>query len=340
MSGKGKSVTEFAQGLVDEAKAEAHAAKLKAEAKVKEAQLTIRNLERDRQELLDQFNDLTKATRMKPVRHPTAPKKKAAGDFVRVIIPDVHAATMDRDAVDAFFKDLKQIDPDEIVLMGDLLEAGGFLAGHQTLGYVAQTEYNFQDDVNAANWFLDEMAKAAPRARVHFVEGNHDDRMERWVIDQVQRHQRDAEFLMGLLGPEAVLKLSDRGIAFYGRGKCHMGLDQPGLIKLGKIFFVHELSGSKNAAAATLSQMGGNVNYAHTHREDTASLVLPGVGLIKAWNAGCLTKRQPLWRHSNPTNWSHGFAIEFVTKAGTFLHVNIPIWDGKSLMGTFLNHIK
>lgn len=336
---KGQSPKDFAQNLIDDAKTEANAAKLKAQAKVAEAQLENRNLRKDLDELLAQFNDLKKVVRMKPVRHPTAPKVKAGGDFVRVIIPDVHAATMCRPAVDAFFRDLKTLDPDEIVLMGDLLEAGGFMAQHHVLGYVSQTEYSFQQDVEAANWFLDEMAKAAPKARVHFIEGNHDDRIEKWIVDQTQKHTRDASFLMGLLGPRSILSLDDRGIAYYSRGDYHTGQAVPGVIKLGKIYFVHELGTSKNAASQALAQMGGNVNYAHTHREDTASLVLPGVGLIKAWNAGCLTMPQPLWNHSRPSNWSHGYAIEFVSKSGEFLHVNVPIWDGKSLMGTFINHI-
>lgn len=337
--GKGKGMGDFAQDLINEANTQAKAAKLAAEAKVKEAKAEAMNLRRDLEELLDQFNDLRDASYPAPVKHPTTTRKNAKGDFVRVIIPDLHGSAMDRPAVEAALREVKRIDPDEVVLMGDILECDGFLAGHLVMGYVAQTTYSFQDDVAAANWFLDELAKAAPKARIRLIEGNHDDRIEKWIVNQVQKHTRDAQFLYDLLGPAAVLRLEERGIEFHRRmDSGNTGI--PGVIKLGKIFFTHELGTSKNAASQALGQMGGNLNFAHTHREDTSSLVLPGVGLIKAWNAGCLCKRQRMWNHSRPDNWSHGIGVEYVNKKEEFLHIQIPIWGGKSLLGSFLDYNK
>lgn len=338
---KKKDLADFARTMVDEARADKEAAELSARAKARRTEIKIRNLNKDLDEVADQFNALRKSSYPKPVVHPCCARPgKGKDDFVRVIIPDVHAAVMDRAAVDACLQEVKRLDPDEVVIMGDLLECGGFLAGHQSLGYVSQTKVTYQQDVTAAIWFLDELAKAAPRARVHYLEGNHEDRVERWVVDQTMRHERESEFLRKLVAPEFLLGLAERGIAYYRRGERYHGLEEPGMIRLGKILFVHELSGAKNAAANSLATVAANVNFAHTHREDTASLVMTGVGLVKAWNAGCLCRTQPLWRHSNPTNWSHGFGIEFVAKSGEFLHVNVPIWKGKSLMGSFLGSLK
>lgn len=338
---KGKDLADFAKTVVDEAKAESEAKELAAKARMRRTEIKLRNLEKDNLELLDQFNDLRKSSYPKPVRHPnTGRPGKGKDDWIRVIIPDVHAAVMDRPAVTACLQEIKRLAPDEVVIMGDLLECGGFLANHMTLGYVSQTEVTYQEDVTAATWFLNELAKAAPKALVHYLEGNHEDRVERWCVDQTQRHERESEFLRQLVSPEFLLRLAERGIQYYRRGERHHDLEEPGMIKLGKVFFVHELSGAKNAAMNSLQSVAANVNFAHTHREDSASLVLTGVGLVKAWNAGCLCRRQPLWRHSNPTNWSHGFAVEFVNKSGEFLHVNVPIWKGKSLMGSFLGALK
>jgi hypothetical protein len=288
-------------------------------------------VKRDRDDVYSEYRDLQAA---KYPAKANAPKPVAAkGDLVRVIANDVHGSMMDRPAVDAFLADLRRWNPDEIVLNGDIVECGGFLAAHHTLGYVAQTSYSYQDDIAAANWFLDEVQKAAPKAEIHYLEGNHEDRVERWVVDQTMRHQRDSEFLRELIAPNALLKLEQRGINFYRRSVEYVPGLPPGWIKLGKIFFVHELSGSKNAARDSVTRTAGNVVYAHTHREDSASVVLPGVGLVKAWNPGCLCQRQPLWRHSDPTGWSHGYAVQIVAKSGEFLHLNIPIWEGQSLAG-------
>jgi hypothetical protein len=182
--------------------------------------------------------------------------------------------------------------------------------------------------------------KAAPRAVIHYIEGNHEDRVERWIVDQTMRHTRDSTFLRELISPKVLLRLEERGIHYYGRGEHHIQGLPPGWIKLGKIFFVHELGGGKNAAASAAGKTAGNVVFAHTHQEDSATMVLPGVGLIKAWNPGCLCQRAPLWRHSNPTNWSHGYAVQFVAKSEQFLHLNIPIWEGKSLVGSLHGRIK
>jgi len=304
---------------------------IQAKARVIALQKELAAVKRDRDDVYSEYRDLQAA---KYPAKANAPKPVAAkGDLVRVIANDVHGSMMDRPAVEAFLSDLRRWNPDEIVLNGDIVECGGFLAAHHTLGYVAQTSYSYQDDIASANWFLDEVQKAAPKAEIHYLEGNHEDRVERWVVDQTMRHQRDSEFLRELIAPNALLKLEQRGINFYRRSVEYVPGLPPGWIKLGKIFFVHELSGSKNAARDSVTRTAGNVVYAHTHREDSASVVLPGVGLVKAWNPGCLCQRQPLWRHSDPTGWSHGYAVQIVAKSGEFLHLNIPIWEGQSLAG-------
>jgi len=293
---------------------------------------------KDRNDLLLEYTALQAAKY--PVPPKPVPRKRRKEDFVRVIANDVHGQMMDRDAVEAFLRDLKEWDADEIVLNGDIVECGGFLAAHHTLGYVAQTEYSWQQDIAAGNWLLDEIQKAAPRAKIHYIAGNHESRLQRWVVDQTMRHGRDAAFLNQLVAPETLLRLAERGVSYYDRDTHHIPGLPPGWIKLGKIFFVHELGGGKNAAAAAVGRTAGNVVYAHTHQEDSASAVLPGVGLVKAWNPGCLCQRQPLWRHSNPTGWSHGYAVQFVNKSDEFLHLNVPIWQGRSLIGQLLGKIK
>ena len=322
---------EFAATLLERAEIEAGAKVVRAQADLRRARIQIRMLEKDRDEILAQFRHLQDAIYPPAAHFSDAPAAK--GEFLRVVIPDVHGSSMDLDAVNALFGDIKRLKPDEVVLIGDLVECGGFASQHHVMGYVSQTEYTYQQDIVEGNWFLDELAKAAPDAVVHYLEGNHEDRIERWVVDQTMRNERDGEFLRTLVSPEFLLQLGERGIKYYRRGEYHMGLEEPGMIKLGKIFFVHQMSGAKNAAAKSLEVTAGNIVFGHTHREDSATLVFPGVGLVKAWNPGCLCKRQPLWRHSSPTNWSHGYGVELVSKSGNFLHVNVPIWRGQSLLG-------
>lgn len=266
--------------------------------------------------------------RLKPGKAPRTRK----GDFRRVIVPDSHGSHIDPQAAAAFLSDLEELRPAEVVFLGDHLDCGGFLAQHHTLGYVADTEYSFSDDVAAAGAFLDEIQKRAPGADYHYIEGNHERRIEKWIVTQTLRNQRDAVKLREHFSVDASLNLKKRGIRLYEQGKFYGGLSVPSTIKLGKCYFTHGSRTGAHAAAAMLRDFGGNLVYGHTHRADHYTLRTVGAGLIAAWCPGCLCKLQPLWMHTQVTGWSHGYGLQLVRAGGEFLHVNVPIIEGRSFL--------
>ena len=271
----------------------------------------------------------------RPVKFTAPARAKTKGDTLRVIIPDSHGSAIDPAAASAFLSDLKKIDPQEIVMGGDHVDCGGFLAQHHTLGYVAQTDYSYTEDIAAANTFLDAIQAAAPRARIHYIEGNHERRVETWCVTESLRNEKDAEMLRKFLAPEFMLRLQERGITYYRQSEHYMGINIPGAIRLGKCFFWHSVSTAKQAAAVNLRQFAANVVYFHTHREDFASGVPVGKGDIGAWNFGCLCKRQPLWQHTRPTDWTTGYGVQCVSPQQNFLTIPARIVDGQSLLIPF-----
>jgi hypothetical protein len=309
-----------------------------ARASAEELRRYTKALEADRQLLLEEYNDMKNA-RPVPKSRP-APVHQSKSESVRVTAGDVHGMMMDRAAVDAFLRDVKTLNPDEVVLTGDIVECGGWLAKHMPIGFVATCDYSYQEDVRAASWFLDELQAAAPNAALHFLEGNHEDRVERWCVDQTMAHGRDSDFLRLAFSPFALLRLEERGIPYYRRTEIYgTGLPR-GWIKLGQMFFTHSLTYSKNAARDAAIKTAGNVTYGCTHREDTATVVFPGVGIVKAFNPGCLCQMQPIWKHSDPTSWSQGYGIDFIAKSGSFLRVHVPIWRGESLAGSMVERFR
>lgn len=300
-----------------------------AQAKTRDAKRELDALRKDRQQLLEEYTDLRNArpVHVSPLVH-QCPQK---ADRVRVSFGDVHGMLMDRGAVAALLSDLKLLNPDEIVLGGDIVECGGWLAKHQPLGFVANCDYTYQEDCQAANTFLDDVQAACPEAVIHYIEGNHEDRVERWCVDQTMANKRDAEFLRQAFAPQFMLRVKERGIHYYSRHEIYVDGAPRGWIKLGKMYFTHSLTYSKNAARDAAQKTAGNVTYFCTHREDTASIVFPSVGLVKAFNPGCLSQMQPLWKHSDPTSWSQGYAIDFIAKSENFQHIHVPIWRGESL---------
>ena len=250
--------------------------------------------------------------------------------IVRAIIPDSHGEHIDLGARDAFLSDLQALDVHEIVMLGDHLDAGGTMSTHQK-SYSHEKTESYQDDVTAANVFLDKIQRASPRAVIHYLEGNHEQHVERWAVREFER-KKDADMVLEAIGPAAVLNLKKRGIAYYQRSTAYMNLSIPGAIKLGECYFVHGVSHAKNADQAHLERFGANVVFGHVHRVqgmNSRTVTSSGFG---SWCPGTLAKLQPLYAHTAPTTWNHGYGLQFVAKSGAFLHINVPIHKGESLL--------
>lgn len=266
---------------------------------------------------------------------PKAPKRvRGAASHTRIAIPDTHGCFVDQAALAALVGDLTSMSDSikEIVLLGDHLDCGAFLAQHHTIGYVAEAEYTFEDDVDAANHLLDRVQAACPRAVIHYLEGNHERRIEKFCVTSALQQKATASYLTKMFSTESVLHLAKRGIHYYKQGRFYDGLRIPATIKLGRCYFTHGNRTGTHAASAMLRDFGGNVVYGHTHRTDMASGRTVKDGEMGAWSPGCLCRQQPLWMHTQVTNWSHGYGLQLVREDGDFLHINVPIIDGKSYM--------
>lgn len=266
-----------------------------------------------------------------PVRLRPATRAKRGRELIRVVIPDSHGCFIDEAAAGAFLADLRSIDPDEIVMLGDHVDCSGFLAEHFVLGATVEATYSYEDDIAAANRFLDEIQKAAPRARIHYLEGNHEARVERWCVTHSLRHAKDAEALRNLYAPDARLALGRRGITFYRRSARHMDLPIPGTIQLGKCFFAHDGKG-EHAAAGMVRRFGAPVVFGHIHRQQAIMVRTVASGVIGAWCPGCLCQLQPTYGHVTISDWSHGYGLQTVLPSGVFQHTNALILDGVSLL--------
>ena len=255
-----------------------------ARAGTEELRRYTKALEADRKQLLDEYNDMKNA-RPVPRSRPVS-EKPSKSESVRVTAGDVHGMMMDRAAVDAFLRDVKTLNPNEVVLGGDIVECGGWLAKHFPIGFVATCDYSYQEDVRAASWFLDELQKAAPNACLHYLEGNHEDRVERWCVDQTMSHGRDADFLRRAFSPFALLRLEERGIPYYRRTEIYGAGLPRGWMKIGRMFFTHALAYSKNAARDAAIKTAGNVTYFCCFSPDTEIMASTGWKLFEQLATG------------------------------------------------------
>jgi UDP-2,3-diacylglucosamine pyrophosphatase LpxH len=250
--------------------------------------------------------------------------------LIRVIIPDSHGSYADPKALRAFLDDLRSLDPAEIVMLGDHVDVGGVLSAHPR-NYVAELEYSYEEDCKAASRFLDEIQRRAPRALIHYIEGNHEQHLERWAARTFTNRQ-DADGVCRALSPETKLELKRRGIRYYRRSERYGGLAVPGTIRLGKCMFTHGAHAGKHATSAHLDSWGTNVVHGHTHRAQSVVRRSAASGEIGAWCPGTLAMLQPLYLHTGVSSWSHGYGVQFVSDTGRFLPVNVPIVSGVSLL--------
>lgn len=294
-----------------------------------------------KKQLAEAVGALEAARNAKPP--PRSPNKGASlrADHVRVFAGDLHGYYQDVDAVKAFMSDMKLLQPREICLLGDMLDCGGFLAQHLTLGFVAEGEYTFEQDVAAANDFLTRLQKVYPKARITYLEGNHEHRLEKWCITQTLRNSKDARMLYEHFNPVTVLSLRQRGIRYVTQSEFADGVSIRGTVRYGhsgcEVYATHGITACKHAAFRHVERFGGNVVYGHTHRADSAIINTVASTIIGAWSPGCLSQRVRLWNHQNqPDSWTRGYHVQFVSKSGLFQPVNVSIVGGASLMHSLL----
>jgi hypothetical protein len=258
-------------------------------------------------------------------------RAKATKHITRVVVPDSHGSHIDIDARDVFLRDLHNIAPQEILMLGDHLDCGGTFSSHQR-NYTNEMTESYADDVAAANVFLDLIQEAAPNARIYYLEGNHEAHVERWAARNFSR-RRDAQLVLDKIGPHAVLELVRRDIEYFRASEFHMGLSVRGAIKLGKLYATHGISFSRHATTVHMDRFGGPVVHGHTHRAATVYSKTVTSELTGGFCPGTLAKLQPLYRHTSPTEWTHGYGLQFASEAsGRFVHLNIPIIRGTSLL--------
>lgn len=269
-----------------------------------------------------------------------APKSVNVASWYRLIIPDSHGSHMDEMAAAALLRDLDYLKPRERIWLGDHLDCGGFLAQNYTWGYVAEANYTFADDVAAANRFIDAVCEKTPRSvEDEYIEGNHERRIERWCITEALRNKKDADYLKDRFGVATQLHLKKRGFNHYEQGKTYFGFSVPATIRKGHCVFTHGSVNARRPACKMLAKFATNVAFGHNHCGDIVHDTL----LEKDVMAACcqsLCKRQPMWKHTDPSTWSHGYALQVCLPNGMFLHINVPIVNGQSLLGPLLGQVK
>ena len=171
-------------------------------------------------------------------------------------------------------------------------------------------------DYDYANMFLDRHLAAVRKnngeCRTVFLEGNHDERIERYADKYPE--------VEGVIEVEPALGLRARGVEW-------IRYNQKRTFKIGHAHFHHGLYAGKYHANKHAMDFGTCLFYGHTHDVQEYALTRKGDdSTIKAKSLGCLCGYDQAYIKGNPTKWQQALTVFWFYPDGYFQDVTVPIF--------------
>jgi predicted phosphodiesterase len=208
-----------------------------------------------------------------------------------------------------FLKFSKDLQPDHIVLNGDVLDCYSLSRFPKAPGMP-----DLQEEIDIGVEFLSELRTNCPLATIDYLEGNHEERLKRIV-----KEQHSLYGLRALTLPK-LLFLDDLQIKYHSY--CH-----PVDFNGNMLSIVHGHKVSKDSGASAKSHLLGNGFYnviiGHTHR--MGLFYHTGhMGCRRGYENGGLFCKKKLEYVVEP-NWQNGFCVVYMLRSDpSFLQI-VPI---------------
>jgi hypothetical protein len=240
-----------------------------------------------------------------------------------VVTPDKHFPLHDQRAINVVCQSIKIIKPTVYVDLGDTGEWEHF-STHYWKGRNAKPMEDLipllDKDIADVNKGMDQIDESLDEVKCkerHFVQGNHEVWLDKFVI----RYPYLAHYRT-----EKALNLKDRGYEYHPYNRKQ-------LLKIGKLRFTHGKYTSKYHSFKHLDMYGKSIMYGHTHDLQRHTKTHEG-GTISAWSLGCLKdiEADEDWLGGRLTNWNHAFAIVNVYSNNDFNVEIVEIIDGKACL--------
>lgn len=262
---------------------------------------------------------------------------KVSGKAKRVLVlPDAHYPHVDEAAMGCVFHAIEIWNPDEVVILGDWLDAAAF-SQHGKRSFVETEGADYlETEVGPCNSALDRIQGPKDRPTV-FLEGNHCNRIERAALAMGGDLGRA---LYKLASPERVLrhrvnKDGEPGVKRKNfRWVPYLTSWEHSHHKIAKdLIAVHGWSIAKNAAKVHLDLVRScSIVHGHTHRAQSYTGRDPlSNKLLHAWSPGCLSKLVPIYMATQPSDWSHGFSMVYIGEK-SWTKYDVPISRGECVL--------
>lgn len=233
-------------------------------------------------------------------------------------VSDIHFPNHDQQALTVALKYGKDNDANCIVIGGDLLDNTPFTS----FLHPPFNKNDVKDWFDMAEGFLAILRREFPNALIVWIEGNHDQWYERYLIKHAPVLFGDEYFEL----PNR-LNLTKYGVKY---------LKQNVICKAGKLDLLHGHTIVKgvfspvNAARGAFNKAKSSLMIGHCHQTSEHTETNLRGDIITCFSTGCLCTLNPDYDPHN-TKHNHGFAFIEIGDKGHFKVVNKRIFNGELL---------
>lgn len=237
-------------------------------------------------------------------------------DFTTALVAnDFHLPFDDRRVVKLFLSFAKNIKPDTVFLNGDVIDAYEMSRFDRD----PRRGATIDKELKMGTELIAQLRSDLPKARIVFVEGNHEHRIRRYII----KNAPSLTWVQGLKLP-SLLQLDKYRVEYI---PCDADTFVDTYVQYGPLLVGHFStcrSQSGATARALLDQFGTNCLQGHTHSIGSANKLIYPNKQIAAWENGCLASLKP--SYCNPRNWCHAMSVIHKENRGSYFQLQqLPI---------------
>lgn len=250
----------------------------------------------------------------KELELPESKEEKESCSVAKVVqINDVHVPFHDKQSVNAFLKFYEDFKPDKLVIAGDFFDFYELSKFDKN----PERRKSLQEELTEGIELLGEFLRLSPKTQVHFIKGNHEDRLRRYLWRFPELSSLDE------LDFASLASLRRMGIEYHEES-----------FVFNKFIFTHGFKCSKHSsytAKAELEEHGTSGSSGHTHRMGRF-LKTDYRGTIGWFENGCLCDLQPEYMKGKIANWQQCFSVIYF-QDDRFHYEQVPIINHEFLYG-------
>jgi predicted phosphodiesterase len=233
-----------------------------------------------------------------------------------LFIPDSHVPYEDKKAFALMLKAGRAFAPDHTIILGDFADFYGVSSHSKD----PNRSLKLKEEMVAVKKRLDQV-KAIGSPNNVYISGNHEDRLERYLMDK-------APELFNFISIPKILRLKDKGFKYVPYKQAY---------KIGKLHITHDVSNTgRYAHYKALDTFQHNIVTGHTHRLGYA---VEGnangdrhVSAMFGW-LGNVEEINYMHRVKAIRDWTLGFGIGYLEpQTGIVYLVPVPIVKGTCLI--------